>query len=162
MADINHVVLVGRLTRDMEVSYSQSSNFPIGKFAIAINRRRKNGEQWVDEANFFDVTVLGTTADKLKPYLLKGKQVGIEGSLQQDRWEKDGQKFSKVIIIANNVQLLGGNGASGGSSGSSQGYAPRSSSSSGPVSPQQSYAPAADEGQSFGGDEGSFPEDIPF
>lgn len=156
MADINSVILVGRLTRDMEVTYSKTNNFPIGKFGIAINRRRKNGEQWIEEANFFDVTVMGTTADKLKPYLLKGKQVGIEGSLQQDRWEKDGQKFSRVVIIANNIQLLGSGGNGGNAS---QGYSPRPSYSqnTGAGSYEPSY-----EDQSFGGDGTQFPEDIPF
>jgi len=161
MANINHVVLVGRLTRDIEVAYSKNNNVPIGKFGIAINRRRKNGDQWVEEANFFDVTVIGTTAESLKQYLVKGKQVGIEGSLQQDRWEKDGQKFSKVVVIANNIQLLGGNGGNGGSS-ASQGYAPRQASAPKTSAPSAGYEPAGDEGQSFGGDEGAFPEDIPF
>lgn len=159
MADINSVTLVGRLTRDIEITYSKSNNFPIGKFAIAINRRRKNGDQWIEEANFFDVTVMGTTAEKLRPYLTKGKQVGIEGSLQQDRWEKDGQKFSRVVIIANNIQLLGGNGVSGGNN-ASQGYSPRPSYSQ--QAPQQGGYEPSYEDQSFGGDGGAFPEDIPF
>lgn len=160
MADINHVVLVGRLTRDIEVTYTKNST-PIGKFGIAINRRRKVGDQWQEEANFFDVTIIGTTAESLKQYLLKGKQIGLEGSLQQDRWEKDGQKFSKVVIMANNVQLLGGNAGNGGST-ASQGYTPRSSFAPKTNAPAQGYEPAPDEGQSFGGEEGSFPEDIPF
>lgn len=158
MADVNHVVIIGRLTRDIEVSYTKS-NYPIGKIGIANNRRRKNGDQWVEEANFFDVTIMGTTAESLKTYLVKGKQVAIEGSLQQDRWEKDGQKFSKVIIMANNVQLLGGNTGNGGSS-ASQGYTPRSANPS--TAPAQGYEPSPDDGQMVGGDNGSFPEDIPF
>jgi|SRR5574344_105391 single-strand DNA-binding protein len=163
MADINHVVLVGRLTRDIEIAYSKNNNTPIGKLSLALNRRRKNGDQWVEEANFFDVTIIGNTAESLKQYLLKGKQIGVEGSLQQDRWEKDGQKFSKVIVMANNIQLLGG-GAGNGGSNASQGYTPRQNSTSRPAAPAANYEPTPDEGQSFGGDEGSgsFPEDIPF
>src|SRR5574344_516418 len=162
MADINHVVLVGRLTRDIELAYSKNNNTPIGKLSLALNRRRKNGDQWVDEANFFDVTLIGSTAESVKQYLLKGKQVGVEGSLQQDRWEKDGQKFSKVVVIANNIQLLGGAGNGGGNA--SQGYAPRQNSAPHSSAPSGGYEPTPDEGQSFGGDDGSgsFREDIPF
>ena len=59
--------------------------------SIAVNRSRKNGEQWIDEANFFDVTIWGKTAENLKPYLQKGKQIAVDGYLKQDRWEKDGK-----------------------------------------------------------------------
>ena len=108
MADVNHVVLIGRLTKDAELKYT-SGGFPVSSFSIAINRRRKNGEQWEDEVHYFDVTLFGKTAESLKPYLLKGKQIAVDGELRQDRWEKDGQSRSKTYIAANNVQLLGGN-----------------------------------------------------
>jgi len=108
MGDVNHVVLIGRLTRDAELKYT-SSGFPVSSFSIAINRRRKNGEQWEDEVHYFDVTLFGKTAESLKPYLLKGKQIAVDGELRQDRWEKDGQSRSKTYVSANNVQLLGGN-----------------------------------------------------
>ncbi|MFP4483940.1 MAG: single-stranded DNA-binding protein [Spirochaetota bacterium] len=123
MADINHVVLVGRLTRDAELRYA-SSGTPICKFSLAINRRRKQGDDWVDEANFFDVVVMGRQGEAIHRYLTKGKQVGIQGELRQDRWEQDGQKRSRVEVFANNVQLLGGGGGGGGgpSSGAAGGY----------------------------------------
>ena len=112
MTDLNHVVLIGRLTRDLgedERSFGYVGNGQArANVSIAVNRSRKNGEQWVDEVNYFDVTIWGKTAENLKPYLLKGKQICVEGYLKQDRWEKDGQKMSKVSIVANNVQLLGG------------------------------------------------------
>ena len=57
----------------------------------------EKAENWIDEANYFDVTLMGTIAEKLKPYLTKGKQVGVEGNLVQDRWEKDGQKLRQVL-----------------------------------------------------------------
>lgn len=104
-ADINRVIEIGRLTRDAEVSYTPGGT-AIAKFSIAVNRRVKNGDGWADEANYFDVQVFGKTAENLKPFLLKGKQVGVDGYLKQDRWEKDGQKFSKVTINANDIQLL--------------------------------------------------------
>ncbi|MFA6936787.1 MAG: single-stranded DNA-binding protein [Treponema sp.] len=159
MTDINHVVLVGRLTRDMEVR-STNTAVPIGRLSLAVNRSRKNGEQWVEEANFFDVTLMGNIVDRLKTYLIKGKQIGIDGSLRQDRWEKDGQKFSKVVIMANNIQLLGGGG--NGSGNASQGYAPRQSYTPNNSAPQQNVDSMPEDNQSFGGDDGNFSEDIPF
>ncbi len=115
MVDINHVVLVGRLTRDAELK-SIASGQAVCKFSIAVNRRRKNGEQWEDEPNFFDVVVWGRQGESLHQYLIKGKLVGVDGELRQDRWQQDGQNRSKVEIVANYLQLLGGN-PSGNSSG---------------------------------------------
>ncbi|MDR2398458.1 MAG: single-stranded DNA-binding protein [Spirochaetaceae bacterium] len=122
MADLNHVVLIGRLTRDAELKYTTSGQ-AVSKFSIAVNRRRKNGEQWVDEANFFDVVLWGRQGESLNQYLVKGKLIGVDGELRQDRWEQDGQNRSKVEIVANNLQLLGGNpvGAPGGGGNSGMG-----------------------------------------
>ena len=121
MADINHVVLVGRLTRDAELKYTASGQ-AVCKFSVAINRRRKNGDQWEDEANYFDIVLWGRQGEALNQYLLKGKSVGVEGELRQDRWQQDGQNRSKVEIVANNIQLLGGSGSGGsGSYAGSQG-----------------------------------------
>lgn len=106
-SDLNCVFIVGRLTRDMELKYT-SGGMAIGRFSLAVNRKKKSGEQWVDEASFFDVTCFGKTAENLAQYMTKGKQVGVDGSLHQDRWEKDGQNMSRVVINADNIQLLGG------------------------------------------------------
>ncbi|MDR1909618.1 MAG: single-stranded DNA-binding protein [Spirochaetaceae bacterium] len=122
MADINHVVLVGRLTRDAELKYTAGGQ-AVCKFSVAVNRRKKSGEQWVDEANFFDIVLWGRQGEALNQYLVKGKLVGVDGELRQDRWEQDGQNRSKVEIVAANLQLLGGTGggtgagAGGGASG---------------------------------------------
>ena len=116
-ADINRVVLVGRLTRDAEQSYTQSG-YAILKFSIAVNRSRKQGDQWVEEANFFDITLWGRQGEAIASYMTKGKQVAVEGQLRQDRWEdkNDGSKRSKVFVEASSVQLLGGrdSGSQGG------------------------------------------------
>ena len=119
MADINHVVLVGRLTRDAELKYTASGQ-AVCKFSVAVNRRRKNGDQWEDEANYFDVVLWGRQGESLNQYLVKGKSVGVDGELRQDRWQQDGQNRSKVEIVANNIQLLGGNPGSNTSGGGSQ------------------------------------------
>jgi len=122
MADLNHVVLIGRLTRDAELK-SIASGQAVCKFSIAVNRRRKNGDQWEDEPNFFDIVVWGRQGEALHQYLVKGKMVGVDGELRQDRWQQDGQNRSKVEIVANYLQLLGGNPGSGGSGGYSGGGA---------------------------------------
>ena len=139
MADINHVVLVGRLTREAELKYTATGQ-AVCKFSIAVNRRRKNGDQWEDEANFFDVVVWGRQGESLHPYLVKGKMVGVDGELRQDRWQQDGQNRSKVEIIATYLQLLGGgpgggSGANGGASQDRQNFQGNS-----PAAPQDSGA----------------------
>ena len=110
MAEINSVVLVGRLTRDGELKYS-GGGMAILKFSLAINKRVKKGDQWVDQANFFDCTMLGKGAESVSKYVVKGKQIGVVGELTQNTWEKDGQRHSKVEIFVNTLQLLGGNNA---------------------------------------------------
>jgi len=106
--DINKVILVGRLTRDAEQSYTQGG-LALLKFSMAVNRSRKQGENWVEEANFFDLTVFGRQGEAIAGYMTKGKQVAIEGQLRQNRWQaQDGGKRSKVVIDCSNVQLLGG------------------------------------------------------
>lgn len=107
MADVNHVILIGRLTRDAELKYT-SGGIAVCKFAIAVNRKRKQGEQWIEEASFFDIVLFGRAGESINQYLVKGKQVAVEGELHQNRWEQDGQSRSKVEINADNLQLLGG------------------------------------------------------
>ena len=155
MTDLNHVVLIGRLTRDAELK-SIASGQSVCKFSIAVNRRKKNGDQWEDEANFFDIVVWGRQGESLHQYLVKGKMVAVDGELRQDRWQQEGQNRSKIEIVANNLQLLGGNPGSGGG-GYNQGSAGN-----------QNSAPAASQGQGWqspGGAapaEDGFADDIPF
>ena len=59
MADLNHVTLIGRLTRDAELKYTPGG-LAISSFSIAVNRRRKNGDQWVDEVSYFDINLYGS------------------------------------------------------------------------------------------------------
>ncbi|MDH7483257.1 MAG: single-stranded DNA-binding protein [Spirochaetales bacterium] len=106
MSDINVVVLVGRLTRDSELKYTPSG-LPICRFSLAVNRSRKQDEQWVDEPHFFDVEFYGKSAEGLARYLLKGRQVAVQGELRQDRWEKDGQQRSKIVVVAATVRPIG-------------------------------------------------------
>ncbi|MDR1636821.1 MAG: single-stranded DNA-binding protein [Treponema sp.] len=172
MADLNHVVLLGRLTRDAELKYTASGQ-AVCKFSVAVNRRRKNGDQWEDEANFFDIVLWGRQGESLNQYLVKGKMIGVEGELRQDRWQQDGQNRSKVEIVANNIQLISGSGGanSGGGAygGSGSNAAPGSSygGSSGSFQGGHSEVSAAQgrrdapPSQESGPDDG-FANDIPF
>ena len=107
--DMNHVGLIGRLTRSAELKYLNSGT-AVSNFSIAINKVHKNdkGER-IEQVSYFDIVLYGKPAINLQQYLLRGKQVGIEGELRQDRWTKDNQSFSRVYIVASNVMLLGGN-----------------------------------------------------
>ena len=108
MADLNKVILIGRTTHEID---ERSFGYTTGgtarlNISIAVNRREKRNGEWADRVSYFDVTIWGKTAENIKSYLHKGKQIAVEGYLDQQRWEKDGQKYSKVCIIADNVQLL--------------------------------------------------------
>ncbi len=106
--DINHVVLVGRLTRDPELSYTPSGT-AVCRFSIAVNRTSGPGtDDDGSGTSYFNIVTWNKTAEICKEYLSKGKQVGIDGRLQQRRWEgQDGIKRSTIEIVATNVQFFG-------------------------------------------------------
>ena len=106
--DLNHVVMIGRLTKDTVLTYS-SSQLPIGKFSIACNGWKEG------DVSFFNCVAFGKPAEALTQYMLKGKQIAIHGRLKQNKWESDGKMNYSVEIIVNDIQLLaspsGGNTA---------------------------------------------------
>jgi len=104
MADYNKVILIGRMTRDIEVRYTPSGS-AVGDLSLAVNEKRKDGE---DIVSFVDVTAWGKTAEVLAEYGGKGKQILVEGKLRQERWEKDGKNYSKLKVVCERMQLLGG------------------------------------------------------
>ena len=118
MASFNKVVLVGNLTRDPELRYI-SSGTAVSDIGLAVNDRVKRNDQWVDEVTFVDITLWGRTAEVANEYLSKGSPVLIEGRLKLDQWEKDGQKRSKLKVVAEKMQMLGGRDGGGGRSGGS-------------------------------------------
>ena len=106
MTDINNVVIVGRLTRDSELKYG-GSGVAVLKFSIATNKSVKKDDTWKDETSFFNCVLFGKRGEALAQYLLKGKQLVILGSLNQNTWESEGKKHSAVNIVANSVQFMG-------------------------------------------------------
>ena len=99
MNSFNKVILLGNLTRDPEVRYTPGGT-AVASFAIAVNRRYKQGEETKDEVSYIDIVVFGKTAENCGQYLNKGDAILVEGRLQQRRWDdKDsGQKLSLIHI----------------------------------------------------------------
>jgi len=127
MASFNKVMLMGNLTRDVEIRHT-SGNTAIGKFGLAVNRKFKtqSGEQR-EEVTFVDCEAWGRTAEVIAQYLSRGSPIFIEGRLKLDQWEdkNGGGKRSKHLIVVENFQFInsgqgGGNSGGGGGGG---GYA---------------------------------------
>jgi single-strand DNA-binding protein len=109
MANFNKVILMGNLTRDPELRYSNSGK-AIGKIRIAVNRewKDKSGES-KKETSFFDCTSFGKAAELISQYTEKGSPLLIDGRLKQESWETDqGEKRSKIVVIIENFQFVGG------------------------------------------------------
>jgi len=97
---MNTVVIMGNMTRDVELKYSQSGT-AIGSFGIAVNEKKKDQSgNYIDVPMFFDVTAFGKTAENIQKFFGKGSRILLNGSLDFQQWEKDGQKRSKVGIKA--------------------------------------------------------------
>jgi len=108
---MNKVILLGNLTRDIELKHSQTG-LAIGKTAIATNRRTKtqSGEQ-KNESMFIDLTIFGRTAEVVKQYFRKGSKILIEGRLSFDQWtDQNGMKRSKHSVIVENIEFVDSKG----------------------------------------------------
>lgn len=106
MASLNQVTLIGNLTRDVEIRQIGNGT-SVAEIGLAVNHRVKKGDEWVDEPCFVDVTIWGKTAEYASEHLSKGSSVCVEGRLNLDSWEQDGQKRSKLKVVAERLQGLG-------------------------------------------------------
>lgn len=148
MTDLNHVSLIGRLTRDAALKYLENGT-ACANVSLAVNKSRKQADgQWVEETSYFDIVIWGRLGESLVPKMTKGKQVCVDGRLKQDRWEKDGQSHSKVTIVADFAQVFSGAAGGQAQQASAPAFQPRSS------APQQEFESPAEDSD--------FPEDIPF
>lgn len=112
MASYNRVILMGNLTRDIQLKYTPSGT-PVTEVGLAVSDRRKNqAGEWVDEVTFVEVTFWGRTAEVAAEYLSKGSPVFVEGRLKLDTWETDGQKRSKLRVVCERMQMVGSRGDS--------------------------------------------------
>ncbi len=117
MASFNKVILVGNLTRDPEVKYTTGGT-AVAEIGLAVNRTwfdQKSNER-KEETTFVDVTLWGRQAEVAGEYLSKGRPVLIEGRLQLDTWDdrESGKKRSKLRVVGEAMQMLGGKGDGGG------------------------------------------------
>ncbi len=144
--NLNRVLLAGNLTRDPQVKFLTNER-AVANFGLAINRKFKGADgQLQEETTFVDVEAWGRTAELVGQYLVKGRGCFVEGRLKLDQWEKDGQKQSKLRVVADNVQFT--DSRQGGQGGSS---APRSGghddgAEAAPAAPARPAAPAAPAG----------------
>lgn len=153
-SNVNVVVITGNLTKDPELR-SLPSGTSVCKLRVAVNSRRKEGDEWVDKPNYFDVTVWGAQGENCANYLSKGRPVAVEGRLDWREWEakEGGGKRQSVEIIANSVQFLGSRDGSGNDNGNA-GFSP---SSDVDTDTSDFEGAAAGSGSAEGGD-----DDIPF
>jgi single-strand DNA-binding protein len=116
----NQVILMGNLTRDPELRQTPNGQ-NVCSFSLALNRSFKGGDgEWKEATDFIDIVAWGPLGERVAQYLTKGRPCLVNGRLQSSSWEKDGQKRSKVEVVAQDVTFLGGaGGGSGGSGGSS-------------------------------------------
>jgi single-strand DNA-binding protein len=139
MASFNKVILMGNLTRDPELRYTPKGT-AVAKIGLAVNRTWKNESgETKEEVTFVDVDMFGRTAENVGQYMRKGSPILIEGRLRLDTWEdkQTNQKRSKLGVVAEVVQFLGGN-RSGGEGGESSRPQQR------PAAPTQKPAPVAE------------------
>lgn len=149
--NLNKVMLMGNLTRDIELKYTQS-NTAVGTFGLAINHRYKTATgELKEEVTFVDCDAWGRTAETMSKFLSKGRPVFIEGRLRLDTWQdkNDGSKRSRLKVVVENFQFIDskGGGEGGGRPSGGGGYAddgapapsyrqaPRPSQSSAPSQP---------------------------
>ena len=117
MASFNRVILVGNITRDIDLKYTPGGT-AVTELGLAVNDRRKNQNgEWIEETTYVDVTLWGRTAEVASEYLSKGAPVLIEGRLKLDTWETEGQKRSKLRVVGERMQMLGQRSGGGGSRG---------------------------------------------
>jgi len=141
MASFNRVILVGNLTRDPELRYIPSGT-AVTDIGLAVNDRRKNAQgEWIDETTFVDVTLWARTAEVASEYLSKGAPVLIEGRLKLDTWEKEGKKQSKLRVVGERMQMLGGRGQGGQGGGGGGPRTTKATGESGPP-PEMEYSAA--------------------
>lgn len=143
MTNLNHVVLQGNLTRDASEGMRRSEGgTAFGSFTIAVNKSVKNGDNWEDKTSFIKIKGFGKSYENAVKHMTKGSAVTIEGSLDQDIWEKDGQKRSEIIVIADRFYPT---------------YKKSGDNNNSNESKAQKSAPASQKSNDDG-----FPEDLPF
>lgn len=105
MIDLNNVCLIGRLTHDPEARTLECGEFAL-RMSVAVRCARRTADGWAEEPSFVDCAWYGKCAEAVSQYLHKGRQVAIQGSLRQRRWQKDGVSHSRLEVLVSSLQLL--------------------------------------------------------
>ncbi|HMN95368.1 MAG TPA: single-stranded DNA-binding protein [Phycisphaerales bacterium] len=142
MASYNKVLLMGNLTRDIELRHT-SSNQAVANFGLAVNRRyRTAGGEDREEVTFVDCEAWGNTAEIMAKYLAKGRPVFVEGRLKLDQWQdKEGNKQSKLRVVVDNFQFIDSRGGGGGGAPAGDATQGRYSGDDAPSRPARTPAP---------------------
>jgi len=107
---LNQVILMGNLTRDPELRQTPNGN-SVCSFSLALNRSYKDSnDEWQEATDYVDIVAWGQLGERINQYLAKGRRCLVQGRLQSRSWEQDGQKRSKVEVLANDVTFLDGRG----------------------------------------------------
>jgi single-strand DNA-binding protein len=162
MASFNKVILLGNLTRDPELRYTPKGT-AVARLGLAVNRRYTGeNNQTVEEVTFIDVDAWGKSAELIAQYLRKGNPIFIEGRLKLDQWDDktSGQKVSKLRVVLESFQFVGGKAGEGGPTGAPSAPTPRPQRPAAPTPPPPS-APAAGGGSDFDGPPPD-DDDVPF
>ncbi len=153
----NQVILMGNLTRDPELRQTPNGQ-NVCSFSLALNRSYKGADgNWQEATDYIDVVAWGPLGERVAQYLSKGRPCLVNGRLQSRSWEQDGQKRSKVEVVAQDVTFLGSGNGQGGDGGGYQGGGNDSNSSSKPTSKKKDDPVIEDIG-----DEPINLDDIPF
>lgn len=113
---LNQVTLMGNLTRDPELRQTPNGQ-NVCSFSLALNRSYKDSSgEWQEVTDYIDIVAWGPLAERVAQYLSKGRRCLVQGRLQSRSWEQDGQKRSKVEVLANDVTFLDSRGSGGGES----------------------------------------------
>jgi single-strand DNA-binding protein len=164
MAELNKILLIGRLTKDPELRYTPGGA-AVAQLRMAVNHTYRSKEEKKEEVLYIDVNVFGRSAETVKQYLSKGRELFIEGRLQQQEWQDKttGQKRSTMRVVADRFQFIGGGGRGAGTGGGGGGGGERE------MGAEEGGAPAdtADAGDASGApprqEAGAPPEDdLPF
>lgn len=121
MSEFNKVILIGRLTKDPELRYTPSGS-AVAQLRLAVNHTYRSKEEKKEEVLYIDVNVFGRSAETVKQYLSKGREILVEGRLQQNDWtdKTSGQKRTTYRVVADRFNFIGsgrGAGAAGGGGG---------------------------------------------
>tara|TARA_R110000737_G_scaffold47134_4_gene67042 strand:+ start:5336 stop:5686 length:351 start_codon:yes stop_codon:yes gene_type:complete len=110
MTNINKLVLAGRLTRDVDTR--STAGGVVARIGMAVNRKKKEGDKWVDEATYVNVTMFGKRAEAFARYHSKGSQCCFPNArLAFNSWEKDGEKRSELYVVAEDWEFIGSKGS---------------------------------------------------